>query len=135
MAHEPQTSRLWLVPDLDDPGIREDPARPARFPIAGIHVEPYDEDAHVRPGIFAEKVLLRPPGAGYTSGSRGGQEQDQANVPLAGIEPVAYFANPAKMRERGLRERYPREQQGERKRRGGDARTRNQASHGVISQS
>src|SRR6266851_3654143 len=120
MAHEPSAGGLRLVPGLDDTAIEKDLARPPRFLVTGVHAEPHDEHAHIRAGILAEQIVLRPPGASDARRSRGRQQQNQTDVAFTGVEPAAYVVDSVKMLESSRGKRNPREHGRECEYRAGD---------------
>ena len=87
---------------MHDARVGQQRGRPRRPCIIRIHLEPDGIDAEIGLSEGFEELLLRPPGGGYTVGSRWRDEKDDSHLVAIALEqrtevgdPVQIFAERA----------------------------------------
>jgi hypothetical protein len=83
LGGKPTADDALFVPEVPHARVVEKSSRPPLARVRGHHVEPHGIDGYIELGVLFEKLLLRPPGAGDTDRSGGGEQQDESR--LAGV--------------------------------------------------
>ena len=78
---------------MSHPRVRQSLAWPVGSAVRFEHGKPNSVDAHISIGLFLEDFLLHPPGARYTDGSRGREQQNKTRVTCVLVEQLRELRN------------------------------------------